>query len=182
MRKIAISQATDEQVRAFCETTLQLELVGVSTRQQLEAVMGTAWPNDYILADDPFGGEDHEQIEVAVPVPQKVFDTGRDDGPTVMVKILETNMPGGAHPAAPNVNGLTLVIQRGILVGIPYAFYAALQNAVVGSVHQGPDKDGKPGELITTNVTNYPMSEVQLPPRAEIDAWIARNGSRLLAA
>lgn len=181
MFKLAIENATDQQLRAFCETTLQLELTGINDRARVEALMRTAWPNDFILVEsEPVGHS--EQIEPVTPKPDMVFDTGRDDGPPVSLKILTTDMPGGKHPAHPDVNGKMIVIQRNMLVTIPYAFYHAMLNAQVAVMNQEPDRDGKPGELVPTQVTNYPMSEVTLPPKHEIDAWRERNGSRLLAA
>lgn len=186
MQKIKIPDATDDQIRAFANS-LQLDEDGALTkarsRADLMAVLGPAWDQDYVFAEEA----DSERGEAAIPVSQVKLNTGRDDGPLVQFKIMQTEMPGGKHPAHPCVNGKMLVMQRGMLIDAPYAYYLALQNAIVGVVEQGADTTGadgqrRPGDLIPTQVTNYPLSEVRLPPQSEIEAWHLRNGGRLLAA
>lgn len=181
MQKIKITDATDDQLRAFA-ISLQLDVADAKSRADLFAVLGPAWDQDFIMAE-----EEDARGEAVTPIAQVSLNTGRDDGPMVQFKIMQTEMPGGKHPAHPCVNGKMLVMQRNMLIEAPYAFYLALQNAIVGVMEQGPDQrsaDGgtRPGELIATEVTNYPLSEVRLPPQSEIDAWHARNGPRLLAA
>lgn len=186
MQKINITDATDEQIRAFA-ISLQLDedgaIASARDRADLMAVLGPAWSDDYIFAEEP----DNERGAAPVPVAQVKLDTGRDDGPLVQFKILQTDMPGGKHPAHPCVNGKMLVMQRNMLIDAPYAYFLALQNARVGVVEQGQDQRGsdggmRPGDMTPTEVTNYPLSEVRLPPQHQIDAWHARNGGRLLAA
>lgn len=179
MERKQITACSDEELKVFAETVLQLDLTGANTRPKIVAALGqSGWEHDWVMVD----ADKNEEGDAVAVAAQIVYDTGRDDGPPVKLKILETDMPGGRHPAHPDVNGRMLVVQRNMTVEIPYAFYLALKNAISGSVQQGPDRDGRPGELITTNVTNYPMSEVELPTQAEIEAWHARNGSRALAA
>lgn len=186
MQKINITDATDEQIRAFA-ISLQLDedgaIASARDRADLMAVLGPAWSDDYIFAEE----SDGERGDTVTPVAQISLKTGRDDGPLVQFKIMQTEMPGGKHPASPSVNGKMLVMQRGMLLEAPYAYYQVLQHAIVGVVEQGADTAGadgqrRPGDLIPTQVTNYPLSEVRLPPQHEIDAWHARNGGRLLAA
>lgn len=186
MQNVKITDASDDQIRAFA-ISLQLDEDGAvskaKTRADLLAVLGPAWSMDHILADEP----EAERGDATTPVAQISLDTGRDDGPMVKFKIMQTDMPGGKHPASPCVNGRMLVMQRGMLIEAPYAYFLVLENAKVGVVEQGADERGadggmRPGALTPTEVTNYPLSEVVRPPQSEIDAWHARNGGRLLAA
>lgn len=176
--KIEIKDATDDQIREFAETTLQVDTSEARNRAALMAAIGPAWPNDFIMIADP---ERDAQGEIVTPTPVHTFDSSRDDGPATTFKIMQTDMPGGKHPAAPDVNGRKLVIQRNVLVTAPYAFYLALTNAKVAVPHQDAGVPGLPApEVQFTEVTNYPLSEVVLPPAADIAAWHARNGPRLL--
>jgi hypothetical protein len=180
MKTIPIGEATDGELSQFATDVLALDISGTAGRADLLAAIGQAWnlPHISVPVDEGEGGED------AARVPLETLTTGRDDGPLVMLKILPTDMPGGKHPAVVELVGGTgpKVIQRNMLVGIPYAYYLILQNAKPGVVDQGPEQNGRPGDLITTTVTNYPLSEVQLPPQHEIEAWHERTKNRLLAA
>lgn len=184
MKKIDILEASDDQLREFATTAQGLDVTDAKSRADLLAILGPAWDQDYILVDDvtPDTGA------AAVPTPQVSYTAGnRDDGPMVKFKILQTDMPGGKHPAHPSVNGRMLVMQRNMLIEAPYAYFLDLQNAKVGVIEQGRDQQGadggmRPGDMTPTEVTNYPLSEVTMPPQAEIDAWHERNGGRLLAA
>lgn len=182
MKRIPITEATDDQLRIFAETVQGLDISTCRTRADLMGVIGPTWEQDEIPVDD----SEAELGASVKPQAQIVLDTGRDDGPTVQFKIIQTEMPGGKHPAAPSVNGRTLVMQRNMRIDAPYAYFLVLQNAIVGSVVQGPDQRGtdgamRPGDLIPVEVTNYPLSEVVLPPAHEIEAWHQRNGSKELA-
>lgn len=176
MRKILIADATDDQLRQFATEILQVEVAPTAERGVVLALIQPAWGADFISLpeiDDDLGDDVQHEADV-------VFNTGRDDGPTTSFTILQTSMPGGKHPASPCVNGKMLVMQRNVRIDAPYAFYLALKNAQCGAIEQGEDQGNKPGALINVTVTNYPLSDVILPPQAEIDAWHARNGSRLL--
>lgn len=179
--KIDITAATDDQIRDFASTICGIDpelLAPATTRAKLLAVLSTVWTQEHITVPEP---ERNDQGEIVEEVPVAQFDTGRDDGPPTRFKILQTDMPGGKHPAAPDVNGKKLVIQRNVLVTAPYAFYLALANAKVAVPHQEQGTPGlPPPDVEFTEVTNYPMSEVTLPPAHEIAAWHKRNGGRLL--
>lgn len=178
---IEITDATDDQIREFASTICGIDpevIAPATTRAKLLAVLSTVWTQEHISVPDPARDA---QGEIVTPTPVEVYDTSRDDGPPTTFKILQTDMPGGKHPAAPDVNGRKLVIQRNILVKAPYAFYLALNDAKVAIPHQAPGVPGlPPPDVEFTEVTNYPLSEVVLPPAADIAAWHARNGPRLL--
>lgn len=180
MLKIKITDASDDQIRSFA-LSLQLDEDGAITnakgRADLLAVLGPAWDQDYIFAE---ADEAPVQVQSAVRFAQHVKDFGPEFGPMTTFKIMTTEMPGGKHAAGPTVNGKMCKIDRGVLVSTNYAFYEALKHATGSIVEQAPDKDGKPGELVIIDASNYPMSEQQYPSDEELAEWHRKYGSREL--
>lgn len=175
MKELKITAATDQQLRDFLTTNLQIEgVTATSTRAQLMALLGPVWKNDMIFVED-----DGSSItgEVVVPDAKFRYATGRDDGPPTRVTIMQTGGINGKHPAHPSVNGRKLVIQRNVPVDIPYAFFLALDNAVQTKITDTGDGSKA---YDRTNFTDYPMKDVVKPPQSEIDDWHRRNGNRVL--
>lgn len=182
MQKIKITDATDEQIRAFANS-LQLDedgaIANAKGRADLMAVLGPAWEADYIFAE---ADEAPVQTSSTMQLAQHVKDFGPEFGPLCTFRVMTTEMPGGKHAAGPSVNGKTCKIDRGILVSTNYAFYEALRNATGSVVEQGPDKDGKPGEMIVIDASNYPVSDYQAPSDAALAEWKRNYGSHELGA
>lgn len=176
--KIPLEDATDAQLRDHLTTFLQVELDDkVQTRAQLLAALATAgWTQPHIfVAEEPAMELASEQI--VTPQAQARDLTARyEDDPVVELRIGKTGYPGGEHPASPIVNGRRLVIQRDVLVKIPYRYYLVLANA-----HEDQTRADPKGHPVTTRVTNFPLHDVKLPPQAEIDAWHERTKDAVAA-
>lgn len=176
-RQTPIEEATDDQLRSFLTTFLQIE-VGptVNSRAKLLAELSRAWKQPFIHV-----GEDAELVlqdsDVAPSPVVKDLSALYQDDPKVELVLDTTAYPGGEEPASPNVNGKMLVIQRGVKVRVPYRFYDALLNAFEDKTVQDPND---PGKLVVTRVSNFPMREVKLPPQAEIEAWFERTKDKVL--
>lgn len=180
MKRIKITEATDQQLRDHVETVLQLDVSGLNTRAKITARLGEAQPNDdtVLVADDaPVPGQT-EAAKIDAPTAQRVVGE-IDYGPIVYLKIMQTDSPGGKDPAQPNVNGHKLTINRNVLVGIPYAHYEALKHSYNGQPSGGFEGDESTA-ITFLHSTNYPLSEITLPPQAEVDAWLKATGPREL--
>lgn len=204
MKKIPISDATDEQLRTFALDIQQLSNVPQARSAILAALIEGGWSSDYILVDgDPApaastdssslaGEEPAEELaqfenvrEVAAPMPAQGFafwtkpEEGKPSCPMVTLRILTTERPGGKDPAHPIINNSPpLVIQRGKLVRIPWDFYKVLKGA--GGT-AGMSNVANPNEEIqTVDYIEYPMTDVVLPTKAEVDAWDKWAGSHEL--
>lgn len=166
--KVAIDDASDDQLRSFATGYLQLELDDkVKTRAQIIAAIDKAWKNPFVLVQQ---GLQPVSTQAQAPEPKAQFigflAKYRDD-PPVELTIGKTGYPGGDKPVPVNVNGGNIVIPRGRAYVIPYRFYLALCNAHSVDVTQDP----KTMELQFNQTTNYPLQNIKLPPQADIDAW-----------
>lgn len=180
-RQIKIEEATEAQLRTFASTILALELEGnVDTREKLIAAITLAWNQPFItLPEEDELVLDGSQVVTPEPTAQEIGLNNRHyrHDPKVTLTILTTDRPGGKEPAAPSVNGSPcLVIPRGKPVTIPYRFYLALKEA-----HEVKFEQDEKFNWIETRHTNYPLTDVQLPPQAEIDAWFERTKDQVFA-
>lgn len=169
--KVAIEDASDDQLRSFATGYLQLELTDkVKKRAELIAAIDKAWKQPYVLVEQ---GVQPSADQTAKPKPKTQYlgflAKYRDD-PVVELEIGETSYPGGDKPVPVNVNGGNLVIPRGKRYGIPYRFYLALMNAHNIDVRQDP----KTLELQFTRTTNYPLTVHSLPTEEQKAAWHER--------
>lgn len=178
MLKIPLNEATEAQLRTFA-ASLQIDIPLGAQRAHVVAALAPAWNQEYIFVE---ADEAPVQNGPAVQLAQHVKDFGPEFGPLCTFRIMTTEMPGGKHAAGPSVNGKTCKIDRGILVSTNYAFYEALKHATGSIVEQGPDRDGKPGELIVIDASNYPVTDFQGPSVADLAAWKAKYGARELGS
>lgn len=174
--KKPIDDASDDELRTFATDFLQLE-DATGDRNAIIGALKKAWKQPHILvplaaapaADDELG-EDTEIIPVR-RVPKDIGGQRYQNDPKVSLVVLSTSFPGGDEPAPVSVNGSNnLIIPRNTPVLIPYRFYLALKNAHLEDVKQDPAN----GQIKTTRSTLYPLSDVELPPRKEIEAWHER--------
>lgn len=189
MISIPIAGATEQQLRDFADVQ-QYDISSVRPGDigGLLAVIGAAWPGDSILAVAP----EFDTVAAASPFAQETpvsiiaqnsltGGTGAND-PKVIIKIGQTPYPGGKDPVPLGHNGKTVVLQRNLLTELPYRYYLVLLDAMRGDLTQEEDKDGKMGELLDTEFTNYPLQQVTLPSPEEIRAWHERTDNVLMPA
>lgn len=191
MQTIPISEASDEQLRACATLILGIDddAVRGADRPTLMALISPARPQTWEegtikVPDAPPPPAQTGQVEAVAPKADLTFLENLTEvfGPLTRFKIISTNMPGGNHPAHPCVNGKQIVLQRNMLIDAPYAFYVALINAKVGDPYEVPGEHGKPPTVAYAEITNYPLTDVVLPPQEAIDEWRARTADKLLAA
>lgn len=166
--KVAIEDASDDQIRSFATGYLQLELPkDCDTRAKMLAAIDKAWKSPFILVEQgiqPVAGQTEEPKRATQFI--GFLAKFRDD-PPVELEIGMTSYPGGDKPVPVNVNGANLVIPRGRPYVIPYRFFLALANAH----HVDVTQDAETLQLQFTKTTNYPLTGVKMPPQEEIDAW-----------
>lgn len=177
MKKLPITEASDQQLRTFAADVQQIEKVPAERGKILAALTEGGWTQDYILVD----GEESVFAE-SDPLPQTAqprqdyipFSSAKGfgfwrKGPMVKLKILSTDRPGGNEPAHPSVNGSPcLIIPRNKRVEIPYDFYLVLNNCIGTKITPGEKIED---ELVHTDYTDYPLTEVELPSPQEIAKW-----------
>jgi hypothetical protein len=182
MNKLPIADAGTPQLIEFAKIQ-QIENVPTDRAKVIAALVESGWTQDYILAADaaaPPGVADvapaqAQTLEVGEPItemPTSGFGYWRD-APMVVCKIMSTDRPGGNEPAHPSINGSPhLVVQRNVLVRIPHDFYLVIKQAGGTKLVPGAKAEDP---LIAQHYLEYPMSDVQLPTQAEIDAWRAKT-------
>lgn len=180
-----LAQASDEEIRDFCEV-MQLDVSKAKSRAGLLGVLGSAWDKDYIpttavqaiQADEELEAK-AQQTDAVVPVAtQRVSGGPGANDPIVVLKIQKTSLPGGRDPVPVSVNGVAKVIQRELVAQVPYRFYLALQDALREEVTQ----DFETGDLRTDEVTNYPMQVMAMPSAEEIAEFHRRTDGELMPA
>lgn len=182
--KKSIYEATDAELRGYAVNVKQVDVTGCDTREKLIGALSPVMEDEFITVPDEetvvqFGQT--ERVKPNIPTAQRVVG-GFDFGPIVYLKIMETEGAGGKHPASPSVNGREITVNRNQLVGIPYAHYEVLAHSYNGSPSQAEADGDSPKPIEYTHVTNYPLSEVRLPPQDEIDTWLTETGKRELGA
>lgn len=174
--KKPIEDASDAELRTFATTTLQLELADSATRAQILGAMSKVHKQPFInIAEDTAPMQAADADAPKVKREAKNLTHRYQDDPVVECVVAKTSYVGGEEPAAPNVNGVQLVIPRDILVKIPYRFYLALKDS-----HEDITRPNDRGQPVTTRINNFPMSDVVMPPKAEIEAWFERTKDKVL--
>lgn len=179
-----INECSEEELRFFAETVLQAELIDCPTVGHVIGVIRQLHEDEYLNLPERLDSVQNGAVQPLAKVLRA--RGGRDFGPPVSLTLLETDQIAGKHPAEPSVNGIKIVIQRNMRVTIPYAFYLNLRNAKQTLTVPNPKALTPEGEndpmTIKVTVTNYPMQDVELPPRQDILDWHAKEGHKELAA
>lgn len=177
LKKIPLADATDDQLRDFAELTLQLDVTGTSDRSNLLSLIQTAWPQDFLMAEEAAEASD-EQTQKIAPHADRIAGGIGDNDPKVILVVREDDKPGGKEPVALGVNGRTIVLQRNVRVEVPYRFYLNLRDAAYGSVVQDPVTK----EAVETQSPRYNIVVESLPTPAEIAEWHARVDDLVMPA
>ena len=177
--KVQIADATDEELRNFAQLALGLPVEDLGSRPALLAAISSAYMQDFITVQRA-APEENEQTQEGAPsvAPQQklVGKAGGHGEPVVILKIGQTEMPGGKDPVPVAVNGQTLIIQRNLRAEVPYRFYEALKNAVRQVVEQQVDPVNARMRInVDSEVTNYPLQIEQLPSPEAVAEWKERT-------
>lgn len=181
MRTIAIAEATEEQLRQFCQDSLGLSVHPSAKRETIiSRIRGAQHQGDSIeiLVDDiepatgaaPPQGEVKPDVTLEAPevAAEEQTELQRLGAPEkVMVNISMTDEPGGKDPVPVGVNGRVMLIPRNKNVEIPFPYFEALNKAVTYVYDPGPDGLGL--EPIPRKVKVYPVSLVSQVPQAVLD-------------
>lgn len=187
MKKVPISDATDDQIRWFAQNVQQIADVPKARGAMLAALLQSGHSDDFVLvegaSDEPLAEEQPlpDQFglvsEKPTPMPTSGFGFWRNS-PMVTLRILPTDRPGGNEPAHPSINGSPpLVIQRNKLVSIPFDFYLVIKQAGGTKVLPG-EKPTDP--LILVDYYDYPLQDVTLPTADEVRKWQAHTSGHEL--
>lgn len=188
MKRIPIAEASDEQLKAFARDVQQIDNIPDQRGKIIAALVESGYTDDYILSDGPAqddGPADdlpafsqiEEPQEQVYKMPTAGFGYWKDS-PMVRLKILPTDRPGGNEPAHPSINcSPCLVIQRNKLVEIPHDFYLVLRQAGGTKLVAGKEPTD---ELVRIDYSEYPMTDVELPPKEAIARWQAQTSDNEL--
>jgi hypothetical protein len=159
MKKIAIGEATAEQLREFATVALGLELGGRENKQMLAGKIAEAWAQDHILISDakapiPTGGP--SPVGGAFNRRPREAPGGEEGEFEVRIVIQTTDRPGGDEPVPVGVNGRMMWIPRGEPVWVPEKYVAVL-NAAEEHVFE-EYKEGLGGLKKPRAVKSYPFS------------------------
>jgi hypothetical protein len=178
MMKKLIVDASDAELKDFAEVTLVLDVPERTTRADLMALIGPAWPAPHIFVEaaDVDEREDVQTDEARAVARVRLNVGGASEDPKWLIRIANTELPGGRDPVPVGVNGRHVVIQRGVEVEVPHRYIEAIQNAVRISVTQ----DQRTQEMHTTSFSNYPLEIIERPSKADIAAWFERTKNLLL--
>lgn len=183
--KIQIADATDDQLREFARLTLALDETKLGDRQTMLGLISSAWPQDFITLQvevDANGVVQDQNLVQEILPQQRLRGSIEDDEPRVVIRIMQTEMPGGRDPVPIGVNGVTVVAQRNMDVSMPYRFYLALLNAVRTIVDQVPSPDNpRMRDTIEMQVTNYPVTVIKPADPQAVQAWFERTKDLELA-
>lgn len=186
MKNVPIADASTGELRDFAKNILQLDSVpsdragiiaamieGGHTGESI-SVAGEAEPETQALSQFGSTGEVPLKIGRGFSLWTQKAE-GKPKCPMVVCRVLSTDRPGGNDPAAPQIIPYPpLIIPRGKLVEIPHDHYEVLKQAGGTKFSAGATVND---DLIATDFYEYPLTDVQLPPPAEIAAWNAWCGA-----
>lgn len=172
MDKLMMVDATDEQVRSFARTFLQLDGADALAIKPLRTKVTEVWPQDFIwMARSP------EPIQITQPTgaaPTILVDvkaagagiaasSSRTD-PVVVLTIQKVAGPGGSDPVYLNVNGSAMHVARGKPQKVPYRYFEDLKHTVQRIV----DQDERSGVIRSEDVQRFPLMVHEMPTEDEI--------------
>lgn len=152
VKQVPIEEASLQQLRAFANNNLGLELAPNCKTDTVLAKIRSAWNQPYVLVpdDDPPVSIEPAQLApttAAAPTPAPQRGAGapppvldRPELGKVRIKITREDGPGGADPVPLGVNGKIMVVERDKLSDIPYPYFEALSHAI-RKVYE-PNQDG----------------------------------------
>lgn len=161
MDRVLLSQATADQLRAFAELSLGLDVPAKATTPVLIALIGTTGYNQETI---PVLNTQPKQTGKMRPVAPRTMEeatTPEPDGQErVAIIISRTEEPGGDRPVELGVNGSIMLVPRGARVEVPKPYVEVLQHAVKDVFEPAYDAQGRLAGMnpIPRKVPAYPWS------------------------
>lgn len=197
IHSITIADATPAQRRQFVTQFLNLDLGADASDDQVLAAIKRAQPNsDVIFAlDEP---EEEQKPAVAPPrseadpIPEELLrpeeragrqagSLGKDDPRWLInIPIVETEDGSGSRDVILGVNGRGWQLKRGHDINIPHRVKVALDNAVQTIIRHERDGQGDVNE-VRHRAKRFPYQVLEMPTKAEIEAWDKRVGPQFCA-
>ena len=152
-KKIPISEATEQQLRDFASTHLQLDIHHNAKLETVRSKVEQAWDKDEIFVDAP------EEADMSGQAPQPVLNSQQPCPPGfVRIRIHQTEEPGGDEDVPIGVNGKINLVQREKDVTIPHEYYEALTRAIEYRYEMLPD--GVNMNPVPRQIQKYPHSVI----------------------
>lgn len=149
-KKIAIEDATEEQLRTFASETLGISISPTAKLPAVRAKIRAAWDKAEILVE---AGEETPEAPSPEDKPKAKKAKAHDGEKMVTVHIGVTQGKDGKEAVPVGVNGKVMLIPRGKNVEIPISYYQVLQNAI--RQEYDTDEDG--------NIIPEPREVMQYP-------------------
>lgn len=193
MKEVGIDVATVDQLKWFMKTELGIE-AKTDDLAKLRATVEVSHDSPNIMVPENLSTASAKtKIKAGAPLEQGIKGTtkeavvtaGKGRGmvdrtsggdPKVTINIPAQPGPGGARHVPVSVNGRTILLPRGKNIEIAYRYYHALVLAEERHYEQVPDPAGGPTPIQQErDVPSYPFNVIEMPPKAEIQAWIAKQ-------
>lgn len=155
MKKIAIAEATEAQLRRFASDTLGLDVARISKIETLRAKVREAHGHDEIMAADAPEPEALQDAASPARAGKRAAASGK-----VKILIAATDEKGGDEPIPVGVNGSVMLVPRGAPVEIPAAHYRVLASAVTDRYETDDAGNIKPDPR---RVPRFPVTLLQAP-------------------
>lgn len=190
MQKVPIAEASDQDLRLFATLVQGLQISAKANRDTIIARLSAVWDADYIVLN--FDAAEQAQMikgtapakpgaapEEEAPVKkwtkeeiEKHAGAGLQEAPSsidprVTLFLSETAGAKGKEPAFISVNGRGILIPRKREVTIAYRYYLILVNTITDEVEQDFENE----QLVTNEVSRFPIRLVKGPSEEEIREW-----------
>lgn len=185
MKQIPLADATLPQLQAFARNALSFELDPDMDIEDARSVVNDAWQGDNILLiedEQPAAAPmvvqpeppptfepppaEIEPENAKMPLTRNTLDTNSSRDPKIVIRIRQTDEPGGSDPVPVSVNGIAIRIPREKDVTVAKRFVDALQNAE----RYVYDYNEENGETTRRTVKAYSFDTIRVLPPAAVAA------------
>lgn len=187
-KRIHLKDATDQQIRTYIDTVLQVPVATNAGRNEMCAAILRADPSGEItlLEEDRAPKTDDDNYRailnsmnlVETMKPLKGTGPAYKTDPLVVITIARSEEKGGDEPVPLGVNGKRFDVMRGVPVEIPWRYFLVLRQCIKTVYHQVSVNEPPIGR----DVPMYPFNIQAMPPREEIEAWHIKDAENQLAA
>ena len=164
MKTISLNDATATEIANFASVMLGIPAEARMGKEKIIAKLRAA---GYSKNDITIPQDEAPAAQTIAPAPTHLeAGPGKKTRKMITIMIPEQDAPGGSEPVYTNVNGVTLLIPRGVDATIPVEYEEALRNAV--AIHYTSNPDGGLGAQ--RRVPQYPYSVVRPVHEVEVAA------------